>query len=122
MQVFQKRENYRRTPSTQFGSDPQIRRGAIDSFLTIYSLKSGKEQDIWNELLKISGDTDTGVRKGAASMLSRVFPVVEEKSTVFSDLVKLAESPDSLLRKKAAELFTVAFAYSDDKQKHGTIL
>ncbi|MFY9201035.1 MAG: HEAT repeat domain-containing protein [Methanosarcina flavescens] len=97
--------------------DPQIRRGAIDSFLTIYSLKSGKEQDIWNELLKISGDTDTGVRKGAASMLSRVFPVVEEKSTVFSDLVKLAESPDSLLRKKAAELFTVAFAYSDDKQK-----
>lgn len=97
--------------------DPQIRRGAIDSLLTIYSLKSGKEQDIWNELLKMSEDTDTGVRKGAASMLSRVFPVVEEKSTVFSDLVKLTESQDAQLRKKAAELFTVAFAYSDDKQK-----
>lgn len=97
--------------------NPQIRRGAIDSLLTIYSLKSGKEQDIWNELLKISGDTDTGVRKGAASMLSRVFPVVEEKSTVLSDLVKLTESRDAQLRKKAAELFTVAFAYSDDKQK-----
>lgn len=97
--------------------NPQIRRSAIDSLLTIYSLKSGKEQDIWNELLRISGDTDTGVRKGAASMLSRVFPVVEEKSTVFSDLVKLTESQDSQLRKKAAELFTAAFAYSDDKQK-----
>jgi HEAT repeat protein len=97
--------------------DPKIRRGAIDSLLTIYSLKSGKEQDIWNELLKMSGDTDTGVRKGAASMLSRVFPVVEEKSTVFSDLVKLTESQDAQLRKKAAELFTIAFAYSDDKQK-----
>ena len=97
--------------------NPQIRRSAIDSLLTIYSLKSGKEQDIWNELLRISGDTDTGVRKGAAIMLSRVFPVVEEKSTVFSDLVKLTESQDSQLRKKAAELFTAAFAYSDDKQK-----
>jgi len=97
--------------------DPQIRRGSIDSLLTIYSRKSGKEQDIWNELLKMSGDTDTGVRKGAASMLSCVFPVVEEKSTVFSDLVKLTESRDAQLRKKAAELFTVAFAYSDDKQK-----
>ena len=97
--------------------DPQIRRDTIESLLTIYSLKSGKEQDIWNELLKMSGDTDTGVRKGAASMLSRVFPVVEEKSTVFSDLVKLTESRDAQLRKKAAELFTVAFAYSDDKQK-----
>jgi HEAT repeat protein len=97
--------------------DPQIRRGAIDSLLTIYSRKSGKEQDIWNELLKMSGDTDTGVRKGAASMLSCVFPVVEEKSTVFCDLVKLTESQDAQLRKKAAELFTVAFAYSDDKQK-----
>lgn len=97
--------------------DPQIRRGAIESFLTIYLRKSGKEQDIWNELLKMSGDTDTGVRKGAASMLSLVFPVVEEKSTVFSDLVKLTESRDAQLRKKAAELFTVAFAYSDDKQK-----
>lgn len=97
--------------------NPQIRRSAIDSLLTIYSLKSGKEQDIWNELLRISGDTDTGVRKGAASMLSRVFPAVKEKSTVFSDLVKLTESQDSQLRKKAAELFTAAFAYSDDKQK-----
>ena len=97
--------------------DPQIRRGAIESLLIIYSRKSGKEQDIWNELLKMSGDTDTGVRKGAASMLSRVFPVVEQKSTVFSDLVKLTESRDAQLRKKAAELFTVAFAYSDDKQK-----
>ncbi|WP_410507084.1 HEAT repeat domain-containing protein [Methanosarcina hadiensis] len=97
--------------------DPQIRRGAIDSLLTIYSAKSGKEQDIWNELLKMSGDTDTGVRKGAASMLSRAFPVVEEKSAVFSNLVKLIESQDAHLRKKAAELFTAAFAYSDDKQK-----
>ncbi|HOW16004.1 hypothetical protein [Methanosarcina sp.] len=97
--------------------EPQIRRGAIESLLTIYSRKSGKEQDIWNELLKMSGDTDTGVRKGAASMLSCVFPVVEEKSTVFSDLIKLTESQDAQLRKKAAELFTVAFAYSDDKQK-----
>lgn len=97
--------------------DPQIRRSAIEALLTIYSRKSGKEQDIWNELLKMSGDTDTGVRKSAASMLSRVFPVVEEKSTVFSDLVKLTESRDAQLRKKAAELFTVAFAYSDDKQK-----
>lgn len=97
--------------------DPQTRRGAVDSLFTIYSRKSGKEQDIWSELLKMSGDTDTGVRKGAASMLSCVFPVVEEKSTVFSDLVKLTESRDAQVRKKAAQLFTVAFAYSDDKQK-----
>ncbi len=97
--------------------DPQMRRGAIESLLALYSRKSGNEQDIWRELLKMSGDADVGVRKGAAGLLSYVFPVVEEKSTVFFDLVRLTESQDAQLRKRAAELLAVSFIYSDDKQR-----
>jgi HEAT repeat protein len=97
--------------------DPQVRRSAIESLVVLYLQKSGKQQDIWHELLKMSEDTDTGVRKGTASLLSYVFPAIEEKSAVFFDLVRLTESQDAQLRKKAAELLATAFKYSDDKQK-----
>ena len=97
--------------------DPQMRRGAIESLLALNLRNSGKEQDIWNELLKTSEDTDTGVRKGTASLLSHVFPAVEEKPEVFFDLIRLTESQDAQLRKRAAELLAIAFKYSDDKQK-----
>lgn len=96
--------------------DPQMRRGAIESLLVLYSRKSGKEQDIWRELLKVSGDADTGFRKDAAGLLSHVFPAVEEKPDVFFDLVRLTESQDTKLRKKAAELLASAFTYTDNKQ------
>ncbi|MDQ1275906.1 MAG: hypothetical protein QG610_1481, partial [Euryarchaeota archaeon] len=97
--------------------DPQMRRGAIESLLSVYSRKEGKIQDIWHELLKMSEDADAGVRKNTAEMLSRVFPTIEEKSTVFFDLVRLTENQEAQLRKRAAELLAVAFKHSDDKQR-----
>lgn len=97
--------------------DPQMRRGAIESLLSVYLRKAGKTQDIWHELLRMSEDPDAGVRKGTAEMLPHALPAVEEKSTVFYDLIRLAESQDTQLRKRAAELLSVAFKYSDDKQR-----
>ncbi|AKB37504.1 hypothetical protein MSSAC_2914 [Methanosarcina siciliae C2J] len=97
--------------------DLQMRRGAIEYLLAIYSRKAGGVQDIWSELLKMSGDRDTDVRKRATELISHVFPEVEEKSGVFFDLVKLSESQDSQLRKRAAELLPVAFIYTDNKQR-----
>jgi hypothetical protein len=78
---------------------------------------SGKKQDIWNEVLKMTSDKDTGVRKRAAELLSSAFPEAEGKSGVFFDLVKLTESQDALIRERAAELFTIAYVYSEDKQR-----
>ena len=51
-----------------------MRRGSIESLLAAYSQYSGKTQDIWNELLKMTGEDDTGVRKNAAELLHYVFP------------------------------------------------
>ena len=96
--------------------DPQRRRGAIESLLTAYSQYTGKTQDIWSELLNLTGEEETGTRRDAADLLSEVFPVVEEKSTVFFDLVKLTESQEAHLRRRAAELLASAFAYCEDKQ------
>ncbi|AKB54881.1 hypothetical protein A9239_09990 [Methanosarcina sp. A14] len=96
--------------------DPQRRRGAIESLLTAYSRYTGKTQDIWNELLNLTGEEETDTRRDAADLLSEVFPVVEEKSTVFFDLVKLTESQEAHLRRRATELLASAFAYCEDKQ------
>ncbi len=97
--------------------DPQIRRGAIETLLARYSREAGKAQDIWNELLRISEDEGTGVRKDAAGLLSHVFPAVEEKSGVFFDIIRLVESRDTQLRRRAAELLPAAFTHSGNKQR-----
>ena len=94
-----------------------MRRGSIESLLAAYSQYAGKTQDIWSELLWMTGEDDTGARKSAAELLHYVFPAVEVKSAVFFDLVRLTESQDAQLRKRAAELLAAAFAYSENKQE-----
>jgi len=81
-----------------------------------HSRSSDEKQDIWSEILTMARDRDTGVRRHAAELISRVFPEVKKMPGVFFDLVKLTESQDAQLREKAAELFSVVFEYSDDKQ------
>ncbi len=82
-----------------------------------YSRNSDKNQNEWNEVLKMTGDKDTNVRKRAVELLFPTFQNTEDKSGVFFDLAKLTESKDAHLREKAAELLSVAFEYSDNKQK-----
>lgn len=97
--------------------DPEIRRGAIEALLTLYSKYSGKTQDIWSELLTKTEDQEIEIRKNAAELLPYVFPEIEEKSHTFFELIKLTESQDAQTRKKAGELLTSAFNYVDSKQK-----
>lgn len=82
-----------------------------------YSQDSGKKQNKWTEVLKMTGDEDTNVRKHAVDLLFSTFQNIEDKSRVFFDLVKLTESKDAYLRERAAELLQVSFEYSDNKQK-----
>jgi len=83
----------------------------------VRSRNPDEKQDTWSEVLKMAGDRDTGVRRHAAELISRIFPEVKERPGVFFDLVKLAESQDTQLRERAAELFSVAFDYSEEKRK-----
>lgn len=97
-----------------------------DKFAGIYGLisdkddhsrNSGKKQNEWSEVLKMTGDKDTNVRRCAAELLFPTFEKIDEKSGVFFDLVKLTESKDAYLRERAAELLSAAFVNSDNKQK-----
>jgi arginyl-tRNA synthetase len=89
----------------------------VESKKENYSQDSGKKQNEWNEILKMTGDKDTNVRKHAVDLLFPTFQNIGDKSGVFFDLVKLTESKDAYLRERAAELLPVAFKYSDNKQK-----
>lgn len=71
----------------------------------------------WSDVLKMAEDRDTGIRRNAADLLTRIFPDVKEKPGVFFDLIKLTESQDAQIREKAAKLFLTAFKYSDAKQR-----
>jgi hypothetical protein len=82
-----------------------------------YSRNSDKKQNDWSEVLKMTGDKDTDVRRRAAELLSPTLQKIEEKSGVFFDLVKLTESKDAYLRERAAELLSVAFVDSENKQE-----
>ena len=82
-----------------------------------YSRNSDKKQNDWSEVLKMTGDKDTDVRRRAAELLSPTLQKIEEKSGVFFDLVKLTESKDAYVRERAAELLSVAFVDSENKQE-----
>jgi len=56
----------------------------------VRSRNPDEKQDTWSEVLKMAGDRDTGVRRHAAELISRIFPEVKERPWVFFDLVKLA--------------------------------
>jgi len=89
----------------------------IESLLALYSRYSGEMQDLWNELLKITGGKDTGARRSAGVLLPYIFPGLEDKSRVLPDLLLLTESQDAQLRKTAAEIFATSFEYSENKQR-----
>ncbi len=97
-------------------SDPQRRKAEIEALLAAYSRYNGKVQDIWDELIELTGEEDTGTRRDAADLLKNIFPAVENKSAIFYDLVRLTESQDAYIRKRAAELLAAAFVYSENKQ------
>lgn len=82
-----------------------------------YPQNLAKKRNEWSEILEMTGDKDTDVRKRAAELLSPTFQKIEDKSGVFFDLVKITESKDAYLRERAAELLSVAFLYSENKQK-----
>ena len=101
----------------EMGKDRPVRVYETSSEKAVYSRNSGEEEDIWSQALMMAGDKDTGVRRHAAELISRIFPEVKERPGVFFDLVKLTESQDAQLRERAAELLSVAYEYSENKQR-----
>jgi HEAT repeat protein len=78
--------------------DVEERKRAVEELKNNFALLEDKKY-AWEDLIKLTSDTDSDVRRGAAHALVRSFSQTHNKKYVWEDLHRLTSDNDSYVRR-----------------------
>ncbi len=91
------------------------RKRAVEELKNNFALLEDKKY-AWEDLIKLTSDTDSDVRRGAAHALVRSFSQTHNKKYVWEDLHRLTSDNDSYVRRGAALALGNTFLHVPDKK------
>ena len=91
------------------------RKEAVGQFRINFAILPDKES-AWQDLIRLIGDEDRFVRRGAARALGAVFSHVPDIDAAWQDLHRLSSDEDSFVRSGAASALGAAFPHVPDKE------
>ncbi|MCD4777677.1 MAG: HEAT repeat domain-containing protein [Desulfobacterales bacterium] len=110
--------DYANIHRTAKNDDAEKREIAVYQIGNLFQILSEKEREqAWNDLLALTKDEDSSVRRGAAYALVRAIKYMTDKEQASKDLLKLKKDEDSNVRRGAADALGQAFQYMTDKEQ-----
>jgi HEAT repeat protein/Cdc6-like AAA superfamily ATPase len=122
------REQFRNKIKSLLDSANNVPEGSINKLNSLNDLRRLIEdknsldrlpdkEDIWNTLLKLTGDNDKNVKSEAAKLLGTTFRYIIDKDQAWNDLHQLAETNDNQVRHGIAQALGRAFPDILDKDQ-----
>jgi HEAT repeat protein len=98
--------------------DVQESKKAVDQIrINFKNLPDKDKEQAWNDLLVLTKDEDSDVRRRAASALGLAFLHLTDKVQATKDLLILTEDKDSSVRRRAASALGQAFQHVTNKEQ-----
>ncbi|WP_053228912.1 HEAT repeat domain-containing protein [Methanosarcina soligelidi] len=97
-------------------NDPEERLKVLDQLRLNFLLFPNKQQ-AWNDLIRLTIDQDSSVRRSAAKSLYSVFPHVPDKEKAWEDLHRLTNDKDRDMRMGAIVVFISSFSQLPNRQQ-----
>ena len=99
-------------------NDAQERIEALDQIRNNFKILLYKEKEqATKDLLALTKDEDSFVRRGAASAIGQAFQYVTDKEQATKELLELAKDEDSDVRRRVASVLRSDFQYVTDKEQ-----
>ena len=96
--------------------DAEERKKAAEELKNKFAYLKDKEQ-AWEDLIRLTSDTNSNVRWLASDALWGAFLYVPDKKQAWSDLISLTSNDENYVRWDAAEALSNAFAFIPDKNQ-----